>query len=40
MRASGLLPPSIIDSWERLYLTGREQDYQALMDAADAWQKS
>ena len=38
MRVTGLVPDAIVDSWEQLYLNGRERDYMALMEATSAWQ--
>lgn len=38
MRITGLVPTSMADSWERLFLGGDEKDYAALMEATAAWQ--
>ena len=40
MRITGLLPGSMADSWERLFLGGDEKDYAALMEATSAWQNA
>ena len=40
MRVTGLVPDAIVDSWEQLYLNGRERDYMALMEATSAWQNA
>ena len=40
MRITGLAPRAMADSWEQLYLNGRERDYMALMEATSAWQNA
>ena len=40
MRITGLLPGSMADSWERLFLGGDEKDYAALMEATSGWQNA
>ena len=40
MRITGLVPASMADSWERLFLGGDEKDYAALMEATGAWQNA
>ena len=40
MRITGLVPDAMADSWEQLYLNGRERDYTALMEATSAWQNA
>ena len=40
MRVTRLVPDAIVDSWEQLYLNGRERDYMALMEATSAWQNA
>ena len=38
MRITGLVPDAMVDSWEQVFLNGRERDYMALMEATSAWQ--
>ena len=40
MRITGLIPDSMADSWERLFLSGDEKSYAALMEATSAWQNA
>ena len=40
MRITGLVPDSMADSWERLFLSGDEKSYAALMEATSAWQNA
>ena len=40
MRITGLVPDAIVDSWEQVFLSAREDDYMALMEATSAWQNS
>ena len=40
MRVTGLVPDAIVDSWEQVFLNGRERDYMALMEATSAWQNA
>ena len=40
MRITGLVPDTVADSWEQVFLSAREEDYMALMEATSAWQNS
>ena len=40
MRIIGLVPDAMVDSWEQVFLNGRERDYMALMEATSAWQNA
>ena len=40
MRITGLVPDAIVDSWEQVFLNGKEKDYMALMEATVAWQNA
>ena len=40
MRITGLVPTSMADSWEQVFLSAREEDYMALMEATAAWQNA
>ena len=40
MRITGLVPDAMADSWEQVFLSAREKDYMALMEATAAWQNS
>ena len=40
MRVTGLVPDAMVDSWEQVFLSAREDDYMALMEATAAWQNS
>ena len=40
MRITGLVPDSMAGSWERLFLSGDEKSYAALMEATSAWQNA
>ena len=40
MRITGLVPDAMADSWEQVFLSAREEDYMALMEATSAWQNS
>ena len=40
MRITGLVPDAMVDSWEQVFLNGRERDYMALMEATSAWQNA
>ena len=40
MRVTGLVPDAMVDSWEQVFLNGRERDYMALMEATSAWQNA
>lgn len=40
MRITGLVPDAIVESWEQVFLNGRERDYMALMEATSAWQNA
>lgn len=34
------VPDAMADTWEQVFLTAREEDYMALMEATSALQKS
>ena len=34
------VPDAMADSWEQVFLNGREKDYMALMEATSAWQNA
>ena len=40
MRITGLVPDAMVDSWEQVFLNGKEKDYMALMEATVAWQNA
>ena len=40
MRITGLVPDVMADAWEQVFLSAREDDYMALMEATAAWQNS
>ena len=40
MRVTGLVPDAMVDSWEQVFLNGKEKDYMALMEATVAWQNA
>ena len=40
MRITGLVPDTVADSWEQIFLSAREEDYMALMEATSAWQNA
>ena len=40
MRIIGLVPDAMVDSWEQVFLNGKEKDYMALMEAPVAWQNA
>ncbi|TFH50898.1 thiamine biosynthesis protein ThiJ [Actinomyces viscosus] len=40
MRVTGLVPTSMADAWEALFLSGDEKSYAALMEATSAWQNA
>ena len=40
MRITGLVPDTVADSWEQVFLSAREEDYMALMEATSAWQNA
>ncbi len=40
MRITGLVPDAMADAWEQVFLSAREEDYMALMEATAAWQNS
>ena len=40
IRVTGLVPDAMADSWEQVFLNGREKDYMALMEATSAWQNA
>ena len=40
MRITGLVPDAIVDSWEQVFLNGKEKDYMTLMEATVAWQNA
>ena len=40
MRITGLVPDAMADAWERVFLSAREDDYMALMEATAIWQNS
>lgn len=40
MRVTGLVPASMADAWEGLFLSGDEKRYTALMEATSAWQNA
>ena len=40
MRITNLVPDAMVDSWEQVFLNGRERDYMALMEATSAWQNA
>ena len=40
MRITGLVPDAMAHAWEQVFLSAREDDYMALMEATSAWQNS
>ena len=40
MRISGLVPDAMANAWEQVFLSAREDDYMALMEATATWQNS
>lgn len=40
LRITGLVPTSMADAWEALFLSGDEKPYEALMEASSAWQNA
>ena len=40
MRITGLVPEAMADAWEQVFLSAREDDYMALMEATSAWQNA
>ena len=40
IRITGLVPDAMVDSWEQVFLNGKEKDYMALMEATSAWQNA
>jgi len=40
MRITGLVPDAMADAWEQVFLSAREDDYMALMEATATWQNS
>ena len=40
MRITGLVPDAMVDSWEQVFLNGKEKDYMTLMEATVAWQNA
>ena len=40
MRITGLVPDVMADAWEQVFLSAREDDYMALMEATATWQNS
>ena len=40
MRITGLVPNAMADAWEQVFLSAREDDYMALMEATAIWQNS
>ena len=40
MRIIGLVPDAMADAWEQVFLSAREDDYMALMEATAIWQNS
>ena len=40
MRITGLVPDAMVDSWEQVFLNGKEKDYMALMEVTVAWQNA
>ncbi len=40
LRITGLVPDAMADAWEQVFLSAREDDYMALMEATAAWQNS
>lgn len=40
MRITNLVPDVMVDSWEQVFLNGKEKDYMALMEATVAWQNA
>ena len=40
MRITGLVPDAMVDAREQVFLSAREDDYMALMEATATWQNS
>ena len=40
MRITGLVPNTMADAWEQVFLSAREDDCMALMEATPIWQNS
>ena len=40
MRITGLVPDAMADAWEQVFLSAREDNYMALMEATATWQNS
>ena len=40
MRITGLVPDAMAHAWEQVFLSAREDDYMALMEATATWQNS
>jgi len=40
MRITGLVPDAMAHAWEQVFLSAREDDYMALMEATAIWQNS
>ena len=40
LRITGLVPDAMADTWEPVFLSAREDDYMALMEATAAWQSA
>ena len=40
MRITGLVPNTMADAWEQVFLSAREDDCMALMEATAIWQNS
>ena len=40
MRITRLVPDAMVDSWEQVFLNGKEKDYMALMETTIAWQNA
>ena len=40
MRITRLVPDAMAHAWEQVFLSAREDDYMALMEATSAWQNS
>ena len=40
MRITGLVPDAMVEAWEQVFLSAREDDYMALMEATSAWQSA
>lgn len=40
MRITGLVSDAMADAWKQVFLSAREEDHTALMEATSAWQNS